>query len=184
MDTLLIAGYARSGLTLTMQLLHYGGYPCYGTPPAFEDYGRINQIDYGEAEGKAVKIPDIYNHFPPKGDYRVIRLRRNYQEQAKSVIKFMRVIVGQRVYDNRKTRREIIRSLKKEYHIIDRWAKKQTALMILDFEDIINDPELTLEILSDFINFKLDRKALKCVIKRNTECYNGFIEAQILNRKL
>lgn len=41
---IIVTGIARSGLSLTMQMLHAGGIPCAGEPPAFEPYP-LGQIE-------------------------------------------------------------------------------------------------------------------------------------------
>lgn len=91
MKTVLVCGCARSGLSLTMQLLYKGGYPCFGEYPAFEDY-EIGQINYTENIGKAIKLVDTQLQFPPTGAYYVIVLHRDFKEQAKSTVKFLRAL--------------------------------------------------------------------------------------------
>ena len=111
--TVIVAGITRSGLSLMMQMLHKGGFPCYGTYPAFEDY-QVGQIDYHEARHKAIKLVDSHNQLPPPGDYYVIRMRRNLDQQIKSLMKFMRImgvpVLGS---DRRKLKRSVIRDYKK-----------------------------------------------------------------------
>ena len=89
--TIIVGGVTRSGMTVTMQMLHMGGFPCFGNPPAFETY-MIEKIPWGECEGRAVKLIDMHRHFPPNGDYRVILLKRSLREQAKSINKFLRML--------------------------------------------------------------------------------------------
>lgn len=84
---LIVAGITRSGLTVTMQMLHAGGYPCMGEYPAFECFD-IGKIPWRECEGFAVKAVDAQLQNPPDSACKVIRLRRNLVEQCKSINKW------------------------------------------------------------------------------------------------
>lgn len=122
MKTIIVTGCTRSGLTLMMQLLNKGGYPCFGTYPSFEDY-QLGRIDWTKASGKAVKLVDGHLQFPPTGEYYVIMMRRDLDEQAKSVIKFMNAI-GLHID---KSKRNIVRQgLKRDLKIIHQWALRQS----------------------------------------------------------
>ena len=90
---LIVPGIARSGLTVTMQMLNAGGYPCVGEYPAFEKYN-IGDIPWEECVGKAVKVVDTHIQFPPEGRYKVIFLTRDIKQQVKSQCKFLKFIAG------------------------------------------------------------------------------------------
>lgn len=70
---LIVAGITRSGLSLTMQMLHAGGYPCEGEPPDFEPHP-VGEMPWERCERRAVKLVDAHHQFPPAGSYDVIRL--------------------------------------------------------------------------------------------------------------
>ncbi len=92
MKTILILGMGRCGLTVTMQMLCAGGYPCYGAPPAFE-VCNIDRIPFATLSGKAIKVLQPDNTFwPPKGEYHVITIQRDSQEQAKSMGKLLNYV--------------------------------------------------------------------------------------------
>ena len=175
--TLIIAGCTRSGLTLMMQILYLGGYPCYGSWPAFEDY-ELGKIDYAEVSGKAIKVVDTQIQIPPAGEYYVIRLRRNLKQQSKSIIKFLRYI-GIPVDKN--IIHKLQKSFKKDYKIIDNWACKQKGFIIVNFEDLINNPKSVIDCLNDKYGLLLKPEAANCVIKRGTDCYDGMLETKLLN---
>ena len=56
MKTIVVAGFARCGLTLTMQLLDAAGLPCRGRYP---DYEIAGDIPWGHAKGKVVKLVKV-----------------------------------------------------------------------------------------------------------------------------
>lgn len=180
MKTIIIAGITRSGLTLTMQMLHAGGYPCLGTYPAFENY-LIGDIPWNETEGKAVKLVDTHVQFPKPGDYKVIRLKRDLTQQSKSQVKFLKYFgfpLPKSAY------KDFLKSLPNDYKKIDSWAKKQSELITISFEDIINNPDEVINNLVDFIGVDLDKSKMKSVIiKRNSDCYNGLLELTMLDSK-
>ena len=179
MKTIIVAGITRSGLTVTMQMLQAGGYPCFGEYPAFENH-ELGKIPFKELHGKAIKVVDTHRQFPPPGDYYVIRLRRNYTQQAKSICKFINLFTTV-LPNTRKAIREIERQLPKEYLKIDAWAKKQTAVMTLDFENIILSTKQSAEKIKEFTGESLDiEKMCGVVFKRETDCYPTMLEAQFV----
>lgn len=176
MKTLIVTGCTRSGLTLMMQLLNRGGYPCLGTYPAFEDY-ELGRIDWSIANGKAIKLVDGHLQFPPKGDYHVIMMRRDLDEQAKSVIKFMKFIGIQ--ID--KSKRNIIKvGLKRDLKIIHEWAIRQTGFIEIQFEHQLSNPTGVLKRITDMTGFVFDKDACNVVVKRDSNCYNGMLELSML----
>lgn len=173
---LIVAGIARSGLSLTMQMLHAGGYPCAGEPPAFEPcpVGCIPWKRYG---GHAVKFVDAQLDLPPDGTYDVIRLRRNLQEQARSFNKWTAVMFRGVPIPISK----IVASFRRDYLVIDEWAKNHHLLM-LGFENLITDPRGSAILLRDWTGKDLDvDRMAACVVKRSPACYPGLLELSLLN---
>lgn len=178
MKTILISGITRSGLTLTMQMLNAGGYPCFGEYPAFEGY-ELGKIPFNECSGMAIKAIDTHLQMPPPGDYHVIRLRRNYKQQAKSMVKFLNEVAN--IPQTREFVKEIEKSLPKDYIKIDRWAQKQAGLLILDFEELILHPLVAAKKLHDFVGHPLNiKKMVACVKTRDTNCYPTMIEYEFI----
>jgi len=172
--TIIVAGCTRSGLTLMMQILNKGGYPCFGEYPAFEGY-EIGKIDYNQADGKAIKLVDTHNQFAPKGEYYIIRMRRDLKQQSKSIIKFIKYLgipVDKRELNN------IKKSLQRDYAIIDEWAIRQKDCMYVDFEVLIDNSQLVIDKIKKAFDIKLSDNAINCVIKRGANCYNGMLEEQ------
>lgn len=175
--TIIVAGCARSGMTLTMNLLHYGGYPCFGPPPAFEEY-EVGRIDWNEANGKAVKLVDTHIQFPPTGEYLVILTKRDIKEQTRSTIKFMRMVAGVKMP---KDSPKLAKSIVDDWYKIKKWAERQSKMIIVDFADTLRDPEGTVRQINELIGFELKPEAVNCVIKRGPECYNEMLEAKLIS---
>ena len=180
--TIIVAGITRSGLTLTMQMLHAGGYPCFGEYPAFEPIQEIGAIPWTECLGKAVKVVDTHTQFPPTGEYHVIRLRRDYKQQARSIGKFLKEVVG--IPQSRALINQYEKSLPADYRKIDEWAKRQKGLLELDFEDIIKKPSSSVFSIANFINTRTEEiinlsamvKMVNVVEQRSPDCYPGMLE--------
>lgn len=178
MKTIIVTGITRSGTSLTMQMLEKGGYPCTGEFPAYEEYG-VGEIPFWKLNGTAIKVIDLHMQYPPTGDYYVIRLRRNTAEQSKSIVKFLGTL--QNIYISGSGRKIIEKSLADDYKKIDDWARRQKGCITIDFENLIEQPLQTALQIKEFIDFPLDEnKMAACVVPRSTKCYDGFIEAQLI----
>ena len=176
MSTIVVTGLPRSGLTLTMQMLHAGGYPCVGVPPAFEEY-RMGEVDWDKCDGKAVKL--IYEgQLPPPGTCDVIRLRRDPTEQAKSWNKFLKEMEIPAVPVDR-----LMRRFQYSYRKLDLWASKQRMLMTFDFEFVISEPRRSAIMLHDVVSGidSLDiEKAASVVIDRSPNCSAELYELRMV----
>jgi len=175
--TIVVAGICRSGLSLTMQMLYAGGYPCVGTPPAFEEYP-VGTIPWNQVRGKAVKVVDTHIQFPP--DYvecDVLRLYRKPEEQAKSFNKFM----GAFGYPPLRLER-IIQSYKEDYEKIDDWCRNKRTFHP-HFEGLIDGTELLVKEICHWIgDDSLDqKKMIDCVVKRSSRCYPGMLETKLID---
>lgn len=172
---IIVAGITRSGLSLTMQMLHAGGFPCVGEPPAFEEYG-IGQIPWKDCHDRAVKLVDAQLQFPPQMPCKVIRLRRNLKQQAKSFNKFNKCFGLPSAPISK-----LIKSFRRDYYKIDTWAKKQSGLMTIEFETIIKYPGYIAMRISKFSGRDLNIGAMaSCVVDRSPDCYPTMLELDLL----
>lgn len=181
--TVIIAGCTRSGLSLTMQLLDKGGFPCFGSYPAYEDY-EWGKIDYKQNEGKAIKVVDTDNQLPPTGNYHVIRLHRDFEEQTKSMIKWIETFSPVSYISDKEGLKALMKQqLEESYKKIDQWANKQEKVLHIHFETLIKSPEKVIEDLYTCFGIKLKKEAVNCIKERSTDCYNGFLELELLNNE-
>lgn len=172
---LIVAGITRSGLSVTMQMLHAGGYPCEGDAPAFEKHP-MGKIPWDECRDKAVKLVDSHHHFPPQGtECDVIRLKRTYREQIKSFNKWNSVFGLRELPEDK-----VLRSLIRDYDIIDEWVSRHRTLL-LNFEEIIRSPLQAAKKIAEFCQRHLDVAAMAAVVrKRDITCYPTLLELELL----
>lgn len=170
-SNVIVAGIARSGLTATCHMLAAGGLRVAGEHPAYEPYP-IGETPWGRINGQAVKLVDSHLHFPPPGEYAVIRLRRDLQEQCRSFDKLVGAL-GLPAANPADT----IASFKRDYAKIDAWAGKQMASLTLEFEELITSPLQTALNLQSFLGIPLDSDAAAAaVLRRSPKCHPQLLE--------
>lgn len=176
-ETIIVAGTIRSGLTVTMQMLHAGGVACVGDPPAFEPHD-VGDIPWDTLGFQAIKLCDANKQFPPPGRrYRVIVLRRRILQHARAWKKFA-VVVGGFPQAARIPRKSVARSIDKDQKAIRHWAARYPCLHV-HFEKIINSPAETAARIAAFLELDLDQKKMAgVVIQRTTGCYQGILEME------
>jgi hypothetical protein len=141
---IVVAGLARCGTSVTMQMLHAGGVPCIGEWPAFE-VGDVNGAPVDPAfmaryPGHALKVLDPHRtKLPPLASGGVlIWLDRDPVEQARSQAKFVHLMTGVPV-PNRAHMRSWTAGLRSDrvpaLAQFGGWPK-----LLLDFEQIVTDP--------------------------------------------
>lgn len=178
--TIIVAGCARSGLTMTMQMLLAGGVPVVGEFPAFEEY-ELGSIPWGEVQGKAVKLVDSHLQWPldAAGPYRVLLTTRNIVQQAMSTAKFLKAVGFILPIDQLRFRK----SIERDVEAIHQWAGRQESVLTLPFETTLAEPQTTAAKIRDFIGpeYSLDAdRAAGAVIKRSPKCYPGMMETRWL----
>jgi hypothetical protein len=180
-ETLIVTGVTRSGTSLTMQMLHGGGVPVFGQYPSYEDFDPLG-INWGKLHGKAIKLPDIHNWFPPTGNYKVILLKRNCTEQARSMKKFMKAAM---MPVNAISINSIEKSIVADMRKIRSWASKQKGgLFEIEFENIINDPLETSKKINAFLGGYCNVMAMASqVVPRETKCLKHMLEPQLIKNR-
>lgn len=171
---IIVAGIARSGLTVTMQMLDAGGYPCAGEYPGYEPFP-IMQIPWHRLEGKAVKAVDVQLQNPPESGHTVIRLHRNLRQQAKSHNKLNASMgLGSIPLPT------LVGSLENDYRWIDQWTKGHRTLHLY-FEKIIQEPLSAAKQIAGWLGEPLDvEKMAAVVVKRSPRCYPTMLEVEMV----
>lgn len=188
-QAVIVSGLTRCGSSLTMQMLHAGGMPISCTPGNEAVSGEhddqleaLKLLATGGANGKAIKCLDPHRFPLPPGDYITIWCCRNFTEQAKSITKFMQ---GLGLPTNRIQRRKIESSLPIETKDCINRLRKFGPVHKYAFEDTIIDPIIAAKglayLLKDSITLDVNKMAA-VVIPRDTKCYDGFLERQIIER--
>lgn len=182
---IIVTGIARSGLSMTMQMLHAGGYPCVGEPSAFEEHG-VGTIPWADYRGQMVAVKAVGGKldFPPRtlGPFDVIRLHRDLDQQACSTNKFNHMVSGLPVIPIWK----YVRSFKREYSEIDVFYKKGRVLHVY-FEQVLADPLIQAERIVDWLEYRdhpeMDVEAMAAaVVRRGQRCLGWLLEAGLIDR--
>lgn len=171
----IVTGLGRCGLTVTMNMLHAAGWPCFGTPPAWEDVPATNySVLMRVPDGYAVKIVDPrLGQFARQFHSRVVFLTRDPLEQARSQIKIVESLFGDVVRPGAvKKMTKAIKRHTVEARAIMRRVAPGAGMMEMSFEDIIRTPALAAERLAEFVGLDRARCAdmAAVVLARGTAC--------------
>lgn len=179
----IVGGCTRSGLTMTMQMLHAGGYPCAGEFPGFEPFP-IGRAPWGRLDGYAVKLVDSHRHFPPAGDYRFILCDRDHGQQARSIRQWIEVTNGLQIPKN--AIGKLKTSIDRDWNVIAKWAKANAkgGVRVFRFEETIRSPEKAAKRLASFAGDSLDTAAMAAAVHaRTTKCHKGLLELKMMEAK-
>lgn len=175
MTMLIVAGITRSGLSLTMQMLYAGGFPCQGTPPAFEPFP-LGCIPWEQCAGTAIKLVDAQWQHPADGNYKIVRLRRNMVEQARSANKWGAALLGLPAIPIA----TLIGSFRRDYKLIDSWCDRHSTFAV-DFERLIGEPGRMAAELAVFSGLDLDvARMTSVVIPRSPNCHPELLELRLI----
>ena len=173
---ILVAGLARCGTSLVMQMLNAAGVPCLGSYPDFEPQCVSLSRDVGallNLRNVAFKIIDPELHEPewPKFDAKIIWLNRDPKEQAKSQVKMVRAMGGLTIPIG--AWREVKKALIEDKHKCCRWWNRCTSEpLFLSFEDLVDLPLKTAFSITKYLGID-DGKAMAmaaCAIPRDSRC--------------
>ena len=174
--TVLVCGLARCGTSLMMRMLHRGGMDVFADNHSAYEHGLISgptviSVHAHRFVGKAAKILDPHRHVWPKTmDARVIWLDRNAKEQAKSQVKFLRLIGGLSIPGQ--SWRAIAKALPRDREAcMALFCRIKTPVLAMDFEDLLNLPEESATIVNDFIGgFLSVPQMVACAERRSPKC--------------
>lgn len=187
---IIVSGFGRCGSSLVMQMLRAGGFPVTGQWPAFEDDRMMpvrevdNAVDLTPFAGKAVKILDphrftIASPLPP----RAIWLDRNHREQAKSHVKFLRLVLGLQPPAN--AAKLFADSYKKDRDdALAALFRVSEGVQAMAFEHILANPANAARVLCRIVQRDLDLEAMaQTVIRRKASCYPGLLELEMAGKR-
>lgn len=178
---LIVAGLGRCGLTLTMQMLAAGGFPCVGEAPAYEDEALLADLIEGRHDamrGKAVKL--VWGDQVPSAPFApavAIAMTRDRLEQAASTFKLVQTfdpLVA--VNASPAARRALAVDLGEAQDALYAMLQRGGATFIPhSFERALADPLEFAQRIELFIHRHFGRRfdaraAAKVVIKRGPEC--------------
>ena len=171
---ILICSFPRAGSTMTMRMLDAGGVEPYGNRISYEEEDLNLDRDMftllPKLQNKCAKILDPQvSRWPHRFNAYVIWLDRDVDEQAKSMIKFMR---WQGATVASKAWRSIARSINDDRRkALDVFTMRAIPTLVLRFEQILSDRVHASARIAEFLNLPLDLKAMASVVKmRSPRC--------------
>lgn len=189
---MVVAGLGRCGTSLVMQMLDAAGLPVVvgDGPPAYEDPTQLGLIrdsrDYAHASawltglaGQFVKLLDPFRLKLPRARYSVLWLDRDYEEQAKSQLKFLHVL-GLAPKPTAAAVRRIERQLPKDRQASFRqWRGLGVAPTILTFERLLRGGDAVAE-LAEWAGMPERASAMaEAIVPRFPACLPGLLEVDL-----
>lgn len=170
-----VTGLPRSGTSLLMRMLDFGGLDILtdglrtadsDNPNGYYEFERVKRLPKGDvewlddAQGKAVKIiAGLAEHLPPTYAYRFILLRRDIDE----VLASQRKMLIRRGEDPDSVPAEIMSSLLQRHLERARAAllgQPMGRLLEVAFSEAVSSPTATAHSLAEFLDDELDVPAM------------------------
>lgn len=187
-ELIVVCGLARCGTSLTMKMLHHGGIEPVCDPESLGygyEYNVVTFLPHAtqwldSAAGKVVKILDPHRLvLPDDRAYAFILLTRDFREQAKSHVKFVKALGVDVTPD---ARAKIEKSLRRDLPLVRKrlGSYSESRLFAISFEDVLADPLGAARGLDDFLqrpDFDM-LKAAQCVLRRSPKCLPYLLETE------
>lgn len=183
-----VAGAPRSGSSLMMRMLYMGGLDVVANcgRTSFED-DHCTRVPLAAAfittcEGKAVKVLDPHRHRLPHGfKYRVIWMKRDYDEQARSQLKFLSLVGGMAIPNKRQAEKKIAASIEFDHRLSMAMLVNEyrSSMLRVSFESLlINSEDEAARVAAFCLPDALDVAAMAAVVvPRPFACLPGLLEA-------
>ena len=173
----IVSGLPRSGTSLMMQMLDYGGMDCLvdgkreadeSNPKGYYEYEPVMSIYkdnswMNKAQNKTVKIvAPLLNKIDEQYRYKIIFMTRDLNEILKSQQKMIGKIED--VFPVK-----LYNKFQKLLSNIEVWKKKEPGveLIYLDYKDVLDNPESTVKSIERFLGVPLNRlEMINCIDKK------------------
>ncbi|MGY6274805.1 alkaline phosphatase family protein [Methylomonas sp. MgM2] len=179
----IVSGLPRSGTSMMMQMLTFGGMQTYSdgeraadehNPWGYYELEKVKQLHLRndwltDAEGRVVKVvTPLLPYLPRNCAYRVIMMQRSLDEVIRSQKTMLQKLGYQ---DTGLTDHKVGLALSKQ----DQIAKKVcdincVPLLQLRYDDLVYEPERHLEEICNFLGIELDKQAMRMVIRPRAAC--------------
>lgn len=155
-----VCGYPRCGSSMFMAMLEAGGIPPVDGSAArsYELLDGLSRANIAKAvvPGRAVKILDFVLHPDggvkgienPEVDWRFVWIDRDLRDQARSTVKFGRVIGG---FDATGSENLLVASFVRDRPIALLRLRKIGPVLVLRYDEILRDPVAATEKLGEFV---------------------------------
>jgi predicted AlkP superfamily phosphohydrolase/phosphomutase/tetratricopeptide (TPR) repeat protein len=173
-EVIIVSGLPRSGTSMMMQILEAGGIevftdeirqPDQNNPKGYFEYEKTKSLAKDntwvqEAEGQALKvIAHLLPYLPNNLKYKVIFMQRDMKEVIRSQQKMINKNIDTFPV-------AIAQAFEKEVEKVMAWARKEpdVDLLVLNYSEIIANPETEVKKISSFLNVYLDENEMISVI--------------------
>lgn len=170
----IVSGLPRSGTSLMMKMLEAGGIDVLvdnireadvDNPKGYYEYERVKKLPEDTqwlplAKGKVVKVlAELIKHLPEGYNYRIVFMMRDLDE----IIDSQRKMIIRRGEDPDavpdQEMRILLRTYLKNLKIHVRKQDNMEACFI-SYNDLMSDPEMSIDEINDLFNGELDKKAM------------------------
>ena len=174
----IVSGLPRSGTSMMMKMLEAGGIPVFidgirtadgDNPKGYYEFERVKQLDkgdtvwVGDAQGKVVKvISALLQYLPPEYEYKVVFMRRKYDE----VLRSQRKMLANREEEDTVNDEEMADLFDKHLQQVNGWLAEQPNMDVLtvDYNGMLADPLPDVERIVAFLPQPLDPEAMVAVV--------------------
>lgn len=173
-----VSGLPRSGTSMMMKLVEAGGIPVLidgirtaddDNPKGYYEFERVKALDKGDtawlpdAQGKVVKVISALLEFlPPAYEYKVIFMRRKYDE----VLRSQRKMLQNRDEEDVVNDEEMAQLFDKHLQQVEGWLAAQPNMDVLyvDYNAMLADPAPDIQRVDAFLPRQLDLDAMSTVV--------------------
>lgn len=173
-----VSGLPRSGTSMMMKLVEAGGIPVLidgirtaddDNPKGYYEFERVKALDKGDtawlpdAQGRVVKVISALLEFlPPAYEYKVIFMRRKYDE----VLRSQRKMLQNRDEEDVVNDEEMAQLFDKHLQQIEGWLAAQPNMDVLyvDYNAMLADPAPDIQRVDAFLPQQLDLDAMSTVV--------------------
>ncbi len=186
----IVSGFQRCGTSLVLQMLKAGGMDVYHDPdtdyPAYENAAQMSGGDFSwlnNIDGKALKWLEPQTYVPPEKfpfDIRVLWMRRDPLEQARSTVKFLTQVAG---FD---VPLSMVHEFQKSYaedtpKAAEIWHARRAKFHMISFESLIEAPETMSITINKICGGGLNEQAMaRQVRKRSPRCLPYLLETELM----
>ena len=175
----IVSGLPRSGTSMMMKMLEAGGIPVVidgirtaddDNPKGYYEFERAKQLDKGDtawladADGKVVKIISaLLLHLPSDYQYKVVFMRRKYDEILRSQRK---MLINRNEDDAAVSDEEMEQLFEQHLRHVFGWLEKQPNIDVLyvDYNQMLSDPGDYVGQVDTFLPQDLDVDAMIAVV--------------------
>ncbi|NJL03187.1 MAG: sulfotransferase domain-containing protein [Spirulinaceae cyanobacterium SM2_1_0] len=194
-EVIVVCGFARSGTSLTMQMLQAAGVDLFyddKLPIAFET-PKIFDLVIGESQwlsecrGKAFKLLDPLDKPLPEGYcYKIIWLDRRVRDMAVSSANLLKGLMRLDRKDVDLITSQYMRDKPKTVSLLRSYvsANPESEMLTVRFQQLVEEPAVAAGAIASFLGIDAARveAMTRCVIPRSAAPMNNLLEPSLLHR--